>query len=113
MKVPKLRFRGFEEGWMDKKVIDFAPLQRGFDLPVDTIVEGEFPVVFSNGILKKHKQYKVAAPGVVTGRSGTIGNVTYVENNYWPHNTALWVTDFKNNLPKFVYYLGLRKLKRV
>jgi type I restriction enzyme S subunit len=30
--------------------------------------------------------------------------VQYVEGRYWPHNTALWVKDFKGNLPKYVYY---------
>ena len=47
-------------------------------------------------------------PGVVTGRSGTIGKVTFVEDDYWPHNTALWVTDFKNNMPKFIYHFYSR-----
>ena len=102
--IPQLRFPEFEREWQSKKIVDFAPLQRGFDLPVSTIKEGEFPVVFSNGILKTHNEFKVKAPGVVTGRSGTIGKVTYVEKDYWPHNTALWVTDFKGNHPKYVYY---------
>ena len=47
----------------------------------------------------------VKGPGVVTGRSGTIGKVTYVEEDFWPHNTSLWVTSFKGNSPKFVYFL--------
>jgi type I restriction enzyme S subunit len=47
----------------------------------------------------------VTAPGVVTGRSGTIGKVNYIECDYWPHNTTLWVTSFKGNVPKFIYYL--------
>ena len=51
-----------------------------------------------------HSEYKAKAPGVVTGRSGTIGEVTYVPQDYWPHNTSLWVTDFKGNHPKFVFY---------
>jgi type I restriction enzyme S subunit len=102
--IPKLRFPEFSGEWEKKKLIDFAPLQRGFDLPVNEIIKGDFPVVFSNGILKFHNEYKVKSPGVVTGRSGTIGKVTYVEEDYWPHNTALWVTNFKNNDPKFVYY---------
>ncbi len=108
MNVPRLRFKEFSGEWKETLVLDFAPLQRGFDLPVSTIVNGKFPVVFSNGILKHHHEYKAAAPGVVTGRSGTIGNVTYVEENYWPHNTSLWVTDFKNNFPKFVYYFYIK-----
>ena len=42
---------------------------------------------------------------MVTGRSGTIGKLTFIEEGkYWPHNTALWVTDFKNNYPKFIFY---------
>ena len=47
----------------------------------------------------------VKGPGVVTGRSGTIGKVHFVEKDYWPHNTALWVTSFHDNDPKFIYYL--------
>ena len=99
--------------WKVKKVLDFAPLQRGFDLPTDKIVKGKYPVVYSNGILNYHDEYKAKGPGVVTGRSGTIGKVTYVESDYWPHNTSLWVTDFKGNSPKYVYYvykyMGLSK----
>lgn len=103
-KVPNLRFPEYSGEWEVKKIIDFAPLQRGFDLPISEIKEGTYPVVFSNGILKKHNEYKAKAPGVVTGRSGTIGKVIYLDDNYWPHNTALWVTDFCNNYPKYVYY---------
>ena len=42
---------------------------------------------------------------MVTGRSGTIGKVHFIENDYWPHNTTLWVTSFLENNPKFIYYL--------
>ncbi|MGM0620692.1 MAG: restriction endonuclease subunit S [Bacteroidota bacterium] len=91
-------------GWECKKIKNVAPLQRGFDLPSHSIVDGKFPVVYSNGILRKHHEFKVTAPGVVTGRSGTIGKVTFVEEDYWPHNTSLWVTNFNNNNPKFIYY---------
>ena len=47
----------------------------------------------------------VKGPGVVTGRSGTIGKVHFVADDYWPHNTALWVVSFCGNDPRFVYYL--------
>lgn len=91
--------------WEVKRLGDFAPLQRGFDLPTDKIIKGDFPVVYSNGILNYHHEYKAKGPGVVTGRSGTIGKVTFVESDYWPHNTSLWVTDFNGNNPKYVFYL--------
>ncbi|WP_207797739.1 restriction endonuclease subunit S [Aliarcobacter cryaerophilus] len=93
------------EDWEVVKLGKIAPLQRGYDLPTDSVQEGIYPVVYSNGILRFHNEYKAKAPGIVTGRSGTIGRVTYVEDNYWPHNTSLWVTNFYDNNPKFVYYM--------
>jgi len=102
---PKRRFQGFADDWEQRRVKDIAPLQRGFDLPKDKMTAGSYPVVMSNGINGYHSEYKVKGPGVVTGRSGTIGNVHYIDCNYWPHNTALWVTDFKGNHPHFIYYL--------
>lgn len=43
-------------------------------------------------------------PGVVTGRYGTIGKVFFIEGDYWPLNTALYVRDFKGSDPRFVSY---------
>ena len=93
------------EEWNIKPLKEVAPLQRGFDLPYSSIKEGRYPVVFSNGIGAFHSSYMVKGPGVVTGRSGTIGKIHYVEDDYWPHNTALWVTDFHDNDPLFIFFL--------
>ena len=104
-KVPRLRFAGYFDDWQKKKLVEIAPLQRGFDLPKSELKEGLFPVITSNGIIGYHSKYKAKAPGVITGRSGTIGNLHYIESDYWPHNTTLWVTDFKGNHPGFIYHL--------
>ncbi len=96
--------KNIPDGWEVTKIEEIAPLQRGFDLPVVQIKDGDYPVVFSNGVLAKHNVYKVKGPGVVTGRSGTLGQVHYIKENFWPHNTSLWVTDFKGNSPKFIFY---------
>ncbi|MDD2800121.1 MAG: restriction endonuclease subunit S [Methylococcales bacterium] len=93
------------EDWNVNAISDVAPLQRGFDLPTPQLRSGPFPVVYSNGVLHCHNKAVVTAPGVVTGRSGTIGKVNFIESDYWPHNTTLWVTSFKGNAPKFIYYL--------
>jgi len=90
--------------WKEVKFEDFIVLQRGFDLPIRDIEEGEYPVVSSNAIIGYHKEFKANPPGVVTGRSGTLGIVQYIKEPYWPHNTSLWVKDFKSNDAKFVYY---------
>ena len=99
------RLPGFQGEWEVKRIDQFAPLQRGFDLPTSSIRAGDHPVVYSNGIQNHHAQFMVKAPGVVTGRSGTIGNVHFVEQDFWPHNTSLWVTKFNGSDPKFVFYL--------
>ena len=106
LNVPPLRFPEFTGEWQCKAIEKVAPLQRGFDLPTQNLVEGIYPVIYSNGILQHHDKYKCEAPGVITGRSGTIGKFTYIDSGfYWPHNTSLWVTDFCGNCPKFIYYL--------
>jgi type I restriction enzyme S subunit len=95
------------EEWVEKPLKQIAPLQRGFDLPSTQLSSGTYPVVYSNGIVNYHNKYMVKAPGIVTGRSGTIGKVTYVTQDFWPHNTSLWVTNFYGNDSKFIYYLYL------
>jgi type I restriction enzyme S subunit len=100
----KQRLPGFNAEWTVKRWANIAPLQRGFDLPSPQLRQGPYPVVYSNGVLNHHSAFQVKGPGVVTGRSGTIGKVTFVAQDYWPHNTSLWVTDFKGNDPKFIFY---------
>jgi type I restriction enzyme, S subunit len=46
----------------------------------------------------------VRGPGVITGRYGTIGQIYFVEQDFWPLNTTLYVRDFKGNDPKFIAY---------
>lgn len=66
--------------------------------------EGPYPVVGSTSVIGYHSQYKVAPPGVVMGRSGSLGTIQFINEPFWPHNTSLWVKDFKGNDPKYVYY---------
>jgi type I restriction enzyme S subunit len=103
-KFKKTKIGDIPERWEIKIFEEFATLQRGFDLPTKNRIPGEYPLVTSNGITSTHNESKVKAPGVVTGRSGTLGNVFYIENDFWPLNTTLYVKDFHNNNEKFVYY---------
>jgi type I restriction enzyme S subunit len=83
---------------------DVLTLKRGHDLPSDSRLDGDVPVVSSSGITGYHNEAKAQAPGVVTGRYGTIGEVFYLDRDYWPLNTALYVIDFKGTHPKFAAY---------
>lgn len=63
------------------------------------------PIYGSTGINGFHNKAKVPGPGVVTGRSGTLGEVHYVAGDFWPLNTALWVKEFKRVTPLFSLFL--------
>jgi type I restriction enzyme S subunit len=84
---------------------EFITLQRGFDLPKGDRIDGEIPVVASTGVGGYHNEAKVEAPGVVIGRSGSIGGGQYITEDFWPLNTTLWVKDFKGHYPRYAYYL--------
>ncbi|WP_428067720.1 restriction endonuclease subunit S [Chryseobacterium gambrini] len=78
---------------------------RGFDITKKQQTDGSIPVISSSGISSYNSAYKCEGPGVITGRKGTLGKVFFSNTNYWPHDTTLWVKDFKGNNPKFLYYL--------
>src|SRR2546426_4867831 len=91
--------------WPTAPLGQFVTLQRGYDLPAQARRDGDVPVVTSSGVTGSHEEPAESGPGVITGRYGTIGEVHYVESDYWPHNTTLFVKDFKGNDPRFVRYL--------
>lgn len=100
-------------GWPLVPLKKIATLKRGYDLPVGARNEGAVPIYAANGKNGAHDEVKIKGPGVITGRSGTIGKVHYCEEGFWPLNTALYVMDFHGNHPRWVYYmLSAFKLER-
>ena len=91
--------------WKTESVGNVATLQRGFDLPSRLRKPGIVPIITSSGIEYRHHEAKVKGPGVVTGRYGTIGEVFFVQQDFWPLNTTLYVRDFHGNNPRFISYL--------
>src|SRR5690606_25975114 len=81
----------------------------GYDLPLKNIVKGQYPVITSSGMKGNHNEFRASGPCLITGRSGGVGNIHYLEiDKYWPHNTVLFVKDFYDNNPEFVYYYFLQ-----
>lgn len=88
--------------WRETTLGAVCELKRGYDLPARERVAGGVPIVSSSGITGYHSTAKVRGPGVVTGRYGTLGDVFFIVEDFWPLNTALYVRDFKGNDPHFV-----------
>jgi type I restriction enzyme S subunit len=93
--------------WLNTTIGEQVRLQRGIDITKAEQRAGCVPVVSSGGISSFHDTAYAKAPGVVLGRKGNVGTVFYLTEDYWPHDTSLWVTDFRGNNPRFVYYFFL------
>ena len=92
--------------WPTRTLGDLVTLQRGIDLPASRRSEGEVPIMGSFGITGYHNEFAMPSPGVTVGRSGaSIGVVSYIDRDYWPLNTCLYVKDFHGNNPRFTHYL--------
>lgn len=92
--------------WQPRSLGDLVKFQRGHDLPSDARKPGNVPVVGSAGVSGYHNIARARAPGVTVGRSGaSIGKAFFIGQDFWPHNAALFVKDFKGNNPRFIYYL--------
>ena len=90
--------------WKTNELGNVITLKRGYDLPQQKRKSGLIPIFSSSGVSGSHNTAMVKAPGVITGRYGTIGQVFYADTDFWPLNTTLYVEDFHGNDPQFVYY---------
>lgn len=90
--------------WNKGRLDNFFTLKRGYDLPKQKRALGSIPIVSSSGVTDYHNVSQVEESGVITGRYGTIGEVFFSKDPFWPLNTTLYVNDFKNNDKKFIYY---------
>lgn len=102
--ILKSQFSSIKNDWITTTIGKQITLQRGFDITKKQQTLGNIPVVSSGGIKSFHDIAMAQAPGVVIGRKGTLGKVFYLDRDFWPHDTTLWVKNFNNNYPKFVYY---------
>ena len=95
-----------DPSWAEMSLGEVITLQRGYDLPKQNWIDGDVPIVGSNGIIGYHNVPKEKGPGVVTGRSGTIGKVHFIDSEYyWPHNTSLFVKEFNGHDRMFIKLL--------
>jgi type I restriction enzyme, S subunit len=99
--------------WLDTTIGSQLSLQRGFDITKATQQPGNVPVISSGGTNSYHSTAMVKGPGVVLGRKGVVGSMYFVKEDYWPHDTTLWVKDFHGNDELFAYYFFLSKAKEL
>ncbi len=102
------------EGWEVGTIGDLFTFQRGHDLPSQNRIFGEFPIFASTGIAEYHNEYKIDRPTIITGRSGSLGELFYYDKPCWPLNTSLYIVEFKKGLPFYsLYFLQTVNLKEL
>jgi len=106
----KVKMVGSELGpipaeWKVGTVQDALVLQRGFDLPSSQRQRGNVPIYAATGINGYHNVAKVRGPGVITGRSGSLGKVILILEDFWPLNTTLWVKEFRQSNAAHAFFL--------
>ncbi len=96
---------GVPEGWSRTNINEILTFHRGYDLTKNEMKAGRYPVVGSTTVIGYHNEFKIKGPGIVTGRSGSLGKYQFIWDNFWPHNTSLYISDYKDHNIFFVYSL--------
>ena len=91
--------------WKVGVLEDALVLQRGFDLPGANRLAGNVPIYAATGVNGYHSVAKVKGPGVITGRSGSLGRVMLVLEDFWPLNTTLWIKEFRQSNAAHSFFL--------
>lgn len=91
--------------WEVRRLKSLMSMQRGHDLTAEKFKIGNVPVYGSGGLMGYHNQVTSNSPNIVIGRSGSVGRLHYIEEDFWAHNTVIYLTDSKGNDVKYIYYL--------
>jgi restriction endonuclease S subunit len=104
-------FSKFSEGgedWKKYKIKDLMSFKYGSALKESDRIEGDYSVITSSGFQGTHNDFLTKGPGIVIGRKGNVGRVTWVENEFWATDTAYYIQikdEFKAIPIKFFYYM--------
>ena len=79
------------EGWEVRALGELADFAYGKALKANDRKPGAIPVYGSNGRVGWHNQGIVAGPGIVVGRKGNPGIVTWVHSDFFPIDTTFYV----------------------
>lgn len=77
--------------WPRRRLGELLRLEYGKSLPERERNPGPIPVVGSAGRVGSHDRPSVQGPGIVIGRKGSIGTVTWVSEPFYPIDTTYYV----------------------
>ena len=97
---------GVKNNWEIKNLGEFIKLKYGFSLPEKDRVHGKIPVYGSSGIVGHHNTSSVKGPGIIVGRKGNVGAISFSNDDFWPIDTAYYIEENKGFYDiKFLFFL--------
>ncbi len=86
---------------------EVCTLEYGKSLPQAARIDGPYPVMGSNGVSGFHGEYLVEGPGIVVGRKGSAGEVTWVNESFFPIDTTYFVRLVNQEIAdlRYVYHV--------
>lgn len=105
----------FPADWQRVRLGDVLTLEYGTSLPMSKRRIGSIPVVGSAGVIGQHDRAVVQGPGIVIGRKGSIGSVTWINANFVPIDTTYYVIKAVKHLDlRYAFWLlGSENLSRL
>lgn len=91
--------------WRETTLGDEIELAYGKSLPAHVREAGPFGVFGSNGLVGTHIEACVEGPGIVVGRKGSVGEVVYSSDLFWPIDTTYFVVNKGGHDWRFLYHL--------
>jgi type I restriction enzyme, S subunit len=99
-----------QDDWVEGVLGDLVNFNYGKTLK-DTERSGHgYPVYGSSGVVGYHHHYLIQAPGIITGRKGTLGIINYAFEPFYPIDTTFYITSKRNSDGLFFEYFLLKTL---
>jgi type I restriction enzyme S subunit len=98
-------------GWRVRYLLELCDFEYGKPLKDADRAGGPVPVYGSNGIVGWHDQSLVRGPGIIVGRKGTAGTVTWAAIDFFPIDTTFWIRPKPGAPPLSFLFLLLKTMK--
>jgi type I restriction enzyme S subunit len=97
-------------GWRLVRLGDVLKLEYGVSLPERVRMDGNVPVIGSAGVVGFHSQATTDGPGIVVGRKGSIGLITWTVDDFVAIDTTYFVVPIDGKIDlRWAYYLLTRE----
>jgi len=101
-------------GWKEKTLRDLVTINYGRSPKEILAIDGGYPVVGTGGEERYGTGYLYDGDSIILGRKGTIDRVYYARGKFWTIDTAYYLSEFNETLPRWLFYflqtIDLRQL---